>query len=121
MKGSQALIAVLEENPNHVPAGSPAGGQFAKGGDGARIAAVQKWVAGGKGQKTETFADRLKGAKPMYREPSNRIANKNSPWTLVGKDGNMILNPKTHLAYFVGDKASAMKKLDMLRRTNGVK
>ena len=34
MKGLQALIRALEENPNRVPAGSPAGGQFAKGGGG---------------------------------------------------------------------------------------
>ena len=34
MRGLRALIQVLEENPNHVPAGSPAGGQFAKGGGG---------------------------------------------------------------------------------------
>ncbi len=31
MKGLRVLIQALEENNNHVPAGSPAGGQFAKG------------------------------------------------------------------------------------------
>ena len=36
MKGLRALIQVLEENQNHVPAGSPAGGQFAKGGGGSK-------------------------------------------------------------------------------------
>ncbi len=34
MKGTNALIQVLEENNLHVPAGSPAGGQFAKKGAG---------------------------------------------------------------------------------------
>ena len=35
MKSLQALIAILEENPYHVPAGSSAGGQFAKGSGGS--------------------------------------------------------------------------------------
>ncbi len=59
MRGLRLLSKVLEENPNHVSAGSPAGGQFAKGG-GRGNSGLGKEIW----QMTKSEYERVDRAKP---------------------------------------------------------